>query len=283
MLALLEDFLIENATPQERVLFERAYNVFDRYELSIQDAEIVQNIVLQDESDPGNTLTYLRDQFTGFLSSLLAQHQVRVFSDTIPFDLLIDLNDVLIRLPDYEDPEAILQITQQHLSSTETFAELVEHLTDHAAENVLNHLDFVSQMLIVRIEELMDQALVDEVDQTEQLEKSARTERYRKLMDFLQLKENDTLIQSLISQGVEANLPFDVYVNLLGHDFENLPKDAIAINLLAMAILSTDGYENPPQRIQLSMDSLLSDVHLITEVSLAIRQLYVKFTQHEQT
>jgi hypothetical protein len=279
MLDILQQYLNECASPEDAAVLGAAQDVFDKMGLETQDMGYEQILILADNSDPGETLTSIYNLTRQLQDSLLHQHGVRVI-DYCPIGIQTDMLNALLEIPELEDKHDVIAIAKQPLNALEVFAELVEKVTQHDAHNLLTHLDFVSQSLITQVAEIADQDQFKQDDEVERLAKQGRIAKFKLFMDFAQSKHSD--IQKLVAQGVDAGFPFAMYVNLIGRDFEAMEIPEASINLLGMALLSEDGALNPQALISDRLELLIADPDRLTKVSMAIREMLLRFAQYEQ-
>lgn len=279
MLDILQQYLNECASPEDAAALGNAQDIFDRLGLQTQDMGFEQILVLADDVDPGQTMSDLYHLTQQLQDSLLHQHGIRVINGC-PVAIQTDILNALLEIPELEDKHNVISIAKQPLNALEVLAELVEKVTQHTAEDILNYLEFVSQSLITRVAELADQDQVHEVDEAEQVSRNLRIEKFRRWMDFC--KQTQSAVQQLIQQGIDAGFPFAMYVNLIGRDFEAMPEEEAAINLVGMAFLSEDGASNPQALIQERLELLIADPEKLTRVSMTVREMLLRFAHYEQ-
>lgn len=279
MLDILQQYLNDCASPEDAAALGAAQDIFDRFGLQTQDMGYEQIIILADDSDPGETLQSIVNLTSELQDSLLHQHGVRVYDQT-PISVQTDILSALLQIPELEDKHDVISIAQQPYGAVEVLAELVQHVTQHTAEDLMTHLEFVSNQLIQSVANLASQNQIREDDEMERLNRNARIDRFGRFMDFCKLTESP--IQQLIKQGVDAGFPFEMYVNLIGRDFEQMPVEEAAANLLGMALLSEDGYANPGAIIAEKLELLIADPEKLTKVSMAVREMLLRFAHEKE-
>jgi hypothetical protein len=280
MLDILQQYLNECASPEDGAAIGAAQEIFDKLGLQTQDMGFEQLIILADDSDPGQTLTDMYNLTRQLQDSLLHQHGIRL-SDMCPIGIQTDILNALLEIPELEDKHDVISIAKQPLNALEVLAELVEKVTHHSAETILEHLLFVSQSLIAQVASLADQDQVKEDDEAERLSRKGRIEKFTLWMDFC--KQTQSEIQLLVKQGIDAGFPFAMYVSLIGRDFEAMPEADAAINLVGMAFLSEDGAGNPQALIAERLETLIADPEKLTRVSMSIREMLLRFAHYEQS
>lgn len=280
MLDILQQYLTECASPEDMAVIGNAQDIFDKLGLQTQDMGFEQILLLADNSDAGQTLTDIYNLTRELQDSLLHQHGVRVL-DSCSVSLQTDILNALLQIPELQDKHDVIAIAKQPLNAIEVLAELVEKVTQHSAIDILTHLDFVSQNLIQQVANLVQEDQFKEDDEQERLSKKMRVDKFMLFMDFRNSK--DSAIQLLVKQGVDAGFPFEMYINLIGRDFEAMPEADACTNLLGMAFLSEDGAANPQALIQAHLEMLIADPERLTRVSMLIRETLLKFAHYEQS
>jgi hypothetical protein len=283
MLDILRDYLVEATSPENVDLIEKAHEAFDRIGLQDYTPGFEQLLMINDESDEGDTLGGIMDLTRSLGDRILQQHAIRVLEEctiasrTEFIDALVDLQNASDHVPD------ILRIIGQEHSPEECFSELVALVGSNEAEHYLVDLEYVSQALIERIKETvehMEFATTEEADQ----EREFREERITKFNNFMHfLLDPELAIADLVHKGIDAGYPFVLYTNLIGREFEGMDPVLAAQNLLAMAFYSGDGYGQPIQIIKQHLEELVSDVDVLTKIDIALNDNLVRFAAYETT
>lgn len=283
MLDILRDYLVEATSPENVDAIEAACEAFDRIGLQDYTPGYEQLLMINDESDEGDTLGGIIDLTKQLADQILKQHSITVSDDctlqtrTEFVQALYDLQQASDHVPD------ILKICAQKLDPEEVFAELVALVGTHEAEAYLIDLTYVSQSLINRVAEIarsMEFAGVEE-DESERTFREERIVKFNRFMHFI--LDPELAISKLAHMGVDAGFPFVVYANLIGREFEELTPEVAAQNLLGMAFYSGDGFGSPTTTIKANIENLVSDVDAITKIDIAMTDLLVRFSAFEST
>lgn len=280
MLDILHDYLVDATSPENVDSIERAHEAFDRIGLHHYENEFQEIIMISDERDEGDTLGSIIDLTKHLAGQILTQHSITVSDEctvttrTEFINALMDLQQATDHITD------ILSICAQQNDPEELFAELVALVGTHEAEHYLVDLEIVSPMLITRIKELVDREILadDSVDQ-DRMNREERIMRFNHFMHFI--LDPDLAIMQIAHMGVDAGFPFEIYANLIGRDFEGMEPVVAAQNLIGMAFLSEDGFQNPTSIIKANIDQFVSDVDVITKIDIAVSDLLVRFQTYE--
>jgi hypothetical protein len=281
MLDILRDYLVEATSPENVDAIEKAHEAFDRIGLQDYNPGFEQLLMINDESDQGDTLGGIIDLTKSLANGILKQHSITV-SDEATVSILTEFIDALVELQQASDhiPE-ILKICAQKHDPEELFSELVALVGSQEAEHYLVDLVYVSDALISRIEELArsQEFGTHNEEDSEREFREARITRFNRFMHFLM--DPELAISKIAHMGIDAGYPYVVYANMIGREFEELDATSAAQNMLGMAFYSGDGFGNPQDVIKTEMDNLVSDVNKITQIDIAVSDLIVRFQAYE--
>lgn len=281
MLDILRDYLVEATSPENVDAIEKAHEAFDRIGLQDYNPGFEQLLMINDESDQGDTLGGIIDLTKSLANGILKQHSITV-SDEATVSVLTEFIDALVELQQASDhiPE-ILKICAQKHDPEELFSELVALVGSQEAEHYLVDLVYVSDALITRIDELAraQEFGTHNEEDSEREVREARITRFNRFMHFL--LDPELAIAKIAHLGIDAGYPYVVYANMIGREFEELDALSAAQNMLGMAFYSGDGFGNPQGVIKTEMDNLVSDVNKITQIDIAVSDLLVRFQAYE--
>lgn len=278
MLDILREYLVDAASPEELDMVSNAHDIFDQLGFEGYDEWFIQILALDGDTDPGNTLASILNLTRQIQEGVLHQHGVRP-ENLCNIQFLTDIIRVLLEIPQTSMLHDIQAICQQPTSAEERFCEVAERLSKHTVEETLPLITFVSQQLMQNILAMGVEEEHHEDDEPDRIFRAERIKKYRSFLDSVQTREIE--IQALVEKGVDAGFPFRMYINLIGRDFEAMLPEIAACNLVGMALLSNDGFENPESYISEHIDALISDPDTVTRVMILIRDLLMRFNQHE--
>lgn len=270
MISELQSYLIETATPQQGASLTSAQNLFDRLGMEAHDDAFLEILMCDDDADSGETMARITDLTDQLLVAVLSQHGIMVTDDATVQDMTAIVT-VLLDIPGWEDQHGLLVVAQQPKATIERLAELVEIVSGSAAETTMTLLDSVEASLLCKIASLCGQNLIDE-DELDSLGfRQARLDEYRKYVDQNQLQ--NTQLQVMIANGLNAGYPFRLYLDEIGRELEQLPPLVAAQELVGMAVLSSDAHTNPDASILPQLEFLIADPDQRTRVHAAARNL----------
>lgn len=278
MLDILRDHLSQAATPELLAVIEAAHDVFERigledYEQGFEELLMTGEDEVASDVDPVMAISALTDEI---LRKILREHGVMA-SEEANTVFLTTLVTAILDLQDWEDLDTIERICTLDGPPEEIFGELVALVSQENVDEVMTMLVTVDQFLITRMKELTvrPDPVSDYAERTEQ----ARGYILKLQALFRLVGTNKLKTARLLTEGFTVGLPFMVYADVLGREFETLTVDKAAAELLAMALISSDGSENPRSVITQNIEHLISNIDQVTRVDVAIGDLLLRLSQ----
>ncbi|WP_429321831.1 hypothetical protein [Paraburkholderia sp. GAS448] len=256
---------------------DEAHSVLDEFGVEDYSDIFVQILMMDDVVDRGQTVQDVYDATHDLQAGLL-----RALGVTVSDEARVDHLSVLLRglkaIERFHDPAAILRHCELESHPEDLLAEVLGLTIGTPAEELLVDLHGVDQPAIQRIIEVaIAQVQAQSEDQTPEDERPDKTpyvQAWRRFREFT--GGPPVLLERFFSDGLDVGYPFALYVNMIGPELETLPPGVIAANLVAMALISSDGNANPRTVISAHIDTLLHDLDLITKVTIEANDLLVK-------
>jgi hypothetical protein len=278
MLDILRAYLVEAAPPEFVELIDDAHRIFVQMNLPHYEDGFVEILQMNDSIDAGDTVMLINNQTVGILDSLLMERGVTT-SETCTLHMKTELMRGLMLLEHFENPQQILDIMYSDVSEVEKVAEALEVVIELDAEEILQSLDDVSPNCIGSLKDLLESQDANELDESEVIFRAQHVEMYTKFREFLAVKT--LIMDELFTRGIDICLPFKVYLDVFGRNYEALSPDDAAANLIAMALASSDGMTNPMSAIKPHLESIIADPTQITRIDIRITDLLLRFNQYE--
>lgn len=272
MFELLRNFLIDNVTPELRDSITTALVQFD--ELNIEDYQLeYESILLCDNDlDINEVPTKILSLTIQYQQEILRAHGITL-NDVTSIRNNNIIIDALLDLPDYSDKELILRTVELDLNSNEVCAELLSLVCNLSVDELLILIEDVDTSFIGKVKSIFEE---DPVEYTEEelliREKCITT--YKRYMGYVQAPLQLT---KFISNGIGIGHPFAVYANLYGSDLEAFTVEIASMELLGIALISSDGYLNPISAIKANLNNYISDMDKLTKIDIKIGQLLIGF------
>jgi hypothetical protein len=277
MLDILDDYLSSVASPQQRSSIREAIALFDRFEIENYEDDYVSQLMVGDDADTGVTLDAI--------IQITRTNQFQIFQEhglVIDENAAISLNNIFLKglllIPDYDDAAGLYDILKTDTDSLDIIAQVIGLVTGHTADELLPSIENADSRILQLMVEKLDKATMFDMVEDPVL----KQERIRRYNQFIHRSEIPHLkLAYLLERGMDVGHPFIVYLNLIGQDFDEMEVPAIANELVAMTIISSDGSDNPRAAIQEHIERFVSSMEKITKIDVAVGELLLKIAKHE--
>lgn len=273
MIDILRDYLAQASSPEFMQAIDEAHAVLDDFGVEDYPDIFVQILMMDDVVDRGQTVQDVYDATRDLQVGLLKALGITVSDDARVTQLTVLLRG-LKAIESFHDPHAILQHCELQSHPEELLAEVLGLTTGTPAEELLVDLHGVDQPIIQRIVEVAITMVEDQAPEGERPHKTQYVQAWKRFRAFTD--SPPVLLERFFADGLDVGYPFTLYVNMIGPELETLPPDVIAANLVAMALISSDGHGNPRGMISAHIDTLLHDLELTTKVTVAANDLLLK-------
>lgn len=276
MLDILDSYLSSACMPDLKEAIRHAHELFDRYGLDTYEKDFEEFLMTGDQADSGRVLQDVYDLTRSLQFKILEEHQLVIHEDTRPSVLNIFLEG-LLRLPDYDDPDALYGILIQPNDAMELIAECIALVMGYSADHLHQYVTYCGSALLQQVVRKLDQKHFAASDE-EIVAKRERVQAYNTFLAVAQIKQ--LKIAYLLEHGLDVGHPVMIYLNLIGQDFDEMEATYIANELVAMCLISSDANTNPRQVVTEQLDKYVSDMNKITKVDLAVGELLLKLSAH---
>lgn len=272
MLDILEDFLNKSAGPEMRDMVVEACDCFDKIELPHYDDSYVQLLMLSDTMDVNDVLPSILSNTLEIQKGILREQNIYLNEEAkIPTYTIIIGG--LYDLFHYGDKQTLSRILNNGLDSNEILAELLALTTNKTVDELLVEIDDVSRSFIVALNEHVNAIPEPELPAENQII-DMHVKLIKRFCDMIGKTDLDTV--KLLDTGITVGYPFMLYGNSIGRDLEAKSVQDAAYELVAMALISVDGCENPIGIIGAYIDHYIADVDKVTRITIAVSDLVVK-------
>lgn len=269
----LKQYLKDNVSPEMYEMFRDADEALKKNNDMDHD-DVFDDILMQDGSvDTGETQREIFAAYDRILRRNLGDYSVTATEDATIAQMTTLLNGIG-SIMTFDDADTLLQTSTLELNPQECLAELIALCAGENIEDMLTYIGTVSSALITRVRELAtkeEQMLMTPEELAREKELAHSLKVFCNFIDNHNLRTN-----VLISNGVGVGFPFLVYANTIGRDFETMIPLRAAQEMIAMALISSDGYANPRSVIKPNIDKFIADVDLITKIDIMISDLLVR-------
>ncbi len=279
MLDILRDYIAGTATSELLIALEQAHAGFERIGLENYEQGF-EELIMTDrlgDVDTGDTLVYVERLTKELQHKILNNHGVMV-SEEAGIDVMRALIDGILDVQNYEDVTAIKRALETDESPEEQFASILSMVTALEAEEILLDVETVDAALLTRIGELsVEEPEVGDVEEAE-----VRNQHLRMLRVLCSmLATNQLVVMQFLRDGLDVGYPFEVYFNLASPHFGEMKPEHIAQEMMAMALISSDGLGEPLAVIRTKLDDISTDMDVITRTNIALRTMVVDFEKFQ--
>lgn len=280
----LRIYLLDNSSPEVYDLMTNAMAILDDlYPVDIHN-KYLELIMIQDTN--GNELIGDIDVLESillltkhYLNKILNEHGIIVNED-IPISKLIILVEAMIDIQDYEDTDTILNIINLEIAQEEKIAEILSLITPIDQSEILLELESVDTTLIDRLKEFICRDIVVAEQEVDISDDSKYLNEIKSFSSFTQGR--DLIAMKLIESGVKPGYLFNVYLNMVSDDIQQLDPTIIATELLAFCFISLDGFSNPKATVAKHLESIVSDMRLITRIDIKLNEILSKYLIYKE-
>lgn len=270
MLDILDQYLSTTVPMELKTAIEQAHAVIDRVDIPNYEQGFEELLMIDDNTDSGGTQAAIVQLTIALLHKILMEHTVRVSEDT-PLDMLTQIVTGVMDLQTYDNKQEMLKTVSGDGAPEELFAEVMALVTCQSAEELLSHIESVSQFLITRIKEISTED--DETNITDD-ERKLKSVLMTDLTCFcIMVDDHDLYANKMLESGMDVGYPFIVYADMVGREFEGMDPKQAAKELFAFALISVDGNGNPRAIINENLEQYVTDIDHTTRINMAVGDL----------
>lgn len=266
----IRSFLADSATLTVSQTMAAAFELFDRIGFNDYEEGYIELVMTDDMVDIGDTVLHMVDLTRKIQDQILLEHGVVLQADTF-MGIANDIIGGILDIQEYENAVDILQTVDLRLSPEEVFAELIALVAPHTADEILTHLDSVSVMFIAKLRAMAKQRDYPELPNEDRETQKKMVQQLVRLV--ASSHQHDFEIVKMIKAGVAVGLPFATYTSMIGKDFDAMDARSCSYELVGCALVSSDGHNNPVIIIKNNLEHLLSDLSVITKVSIQVADI----------
>lgn len=274
MLDLLRDYLNQVSTPEVGLQVEKACQALEKIEADDYEYQIEEYLQLDDTVEPGVTEQRILALLYNQLHDVLHDHAIWLSVD-MNMDMLADIVLGLIDLQQHEEKTQLIAATGDDITVNERFCELMRFVTRYEVEELLPHVNMVSPSFINMLQQQEEEAQEFEPEEV-------MADRRQKIETFLRYDASlpegaPATMKDVLRSGVDVGLPFQLYIGLVGEQFEKMQTEEIAETVFGFAMISFDGASDPVGTIKAHLETYLSNPDTITAVVAMVQQLMARF------
>lgn len=270
MLDILQQYLDENATAEGNIVIKDSVQLFEDLTLPDYEEKYEQLIMQNDSLDSGSVLLGIHDITLDLVTQILHEHGLFLVEET-PLAIANKFLRAIIEIQVYDNPEDVNNVCLLDDSETVVISELFSLVSEMPVDEMLIHIDRVDASLITRIGEL---AVLWEGENLDTDNIQLAKELVLKLKAFTRfIMSSNLMAVNLLTNGGSAGFPFSFYLDLIGREVEMLKPEYAAKELVAMALISSDGHALPQIAIRTHIEKYMADSLRVALVDIEVGKL----------
>ena len=273
MLDILKDYLATAVTIEMKDAIVKAHHLFDIIQLPDYEKGFEEILMLDDTVDQGVTQSVIIDLTKSLQHKILLEHGVTLHEDA-DMEVLSNFIQGIILLQSYSDRATILRVAALPGTPEEVFAELIALVVACPADELVNDIESVNQLLIGRICDMAEDFVERPPTEAEQIAQIKYKNMFTRISELFSGVAFG--ITPYLQNGLDLGYPFLIYITLIGTELEELPIDLIALNLFMLAMISEDGIDKPRAVIQEHIGEYIFDIDKVTRIDIEIGNLLLK-------
>jgi hypothetical protein len=273
MLPEIESFVVDNYITETSDLLLDCFDTIDDAQLPDAYQDFISILMNVNNTATGELSNSFYHHVDFVISSVVRSHGITL-SEECTLETKNEILKALLILPDYDDVESIIRIGECDYTSIEKFIELLK-LVILADENYFIYIEEVSDSLINTLMDLSIRRLVPE----EAIDHSAYINAIKEYKTFIQPQELEVF--RLIEQGYPLGMDISYYYNYL-HMEDKTPYN-IAKEIMGFILISSSNNGDVLQILKDTIETISSDINLISLINFQMVRLIQEFDQHKIT
>ena len=272
MLDILNQYLDTAVTVEMKTVISEAISAFDKIGFETYDNDFESVLLLSDTVNTSDTVDSIVKLIKDFQYDILKNHGIYLNEEaSIEMSTLfiVGLMDIQV----YNNKAELLKTTQLDLNANEVLAEVIALVCNKNADELLLVIDSVDTSFIGRLKDITDEQETP-VTEEDAIQKQKYAIDIKRFANYVQHKLQ---IQTLLTEGLDVGFPFIIYGNITGKDLEEMTVERASAELVGMAIVSSDGANNPLSIIRNSLDTYITNVDKATKIDIYVNKLLMGF------
>lgn len=270
---LVDDFIDANLGPEMAAEVRRALNLCTFFNVEDVYDRLIDIIVLEGIEQPDGIRDGFYEALIDTLRGILKAHTI-VLAEEATLEQINELLTALARIQYREDYSNYLRILEGTESDIEQFTEIMSDLCE---------LDQVSLLdLIVAFDsstiDVLKQYMYNKEEENTELKEENKELRKQLQLFFKADEKKESIGSQLAETGMLVSVPFHVYIPYIHEVLEEEKSPAkLALHILSVLYMSTDGYQNPLELYRQHSIELLGDINRTSAVEVRLLEMLSSF------
>lgn len=270
-------FVNDNYPPIKQELFNRAFEIFDDYEIEDYDTPFMDMMHVFDNSDYATFISEFESKISNTLLTIIEEHGLRLVDDVSIGDV-VEIAKALLDIQSYEDKESIIRTLEtEYEDDVEKLAELFSLVSSFDVQRLSTIVDDFNNGIFSTLEKYVntEDTDVSEAVVVTDIDKAivSNLRNYRTFVEDDQL-----IIFKVIEMGFSVGLEFSLYGRYLKRfiqEFDDIEK--MAKEYFGVLIASKESHNNPLGYYRRVSSEYIDDLNIISKVDNALAKIYNDF------
>ncbi len=280
MLAILQDHLSLTETPEMINLYERAIDLFEKYDLEDYEMGYDDILMSADGAVDGISISgndALHGLTVRYADLILTEHQIVLSNEATLLHRILVLE--FIRQIEYTElvSECFETLSSEDWDNLDKFGKCMEIVSGVVEEDSMLFLEQVPDCVIKTMQEYFGRRVELEVA-TETLDQSVK-DVFREMDKYVRIIKGQEMRSAkyLFDEEGCVGLPFEHHFNQNKDYLLKLPLQAMIYECIGFALLSEDGLANPEKIILASVGAYIGDLDRLTVIQYEISKILIDY------
>lgn len=252
------------------------FSLFDYFEYKNWDTDLIDLIAAADYTDTGALPTLFLGVLHKKLDYVLNEHTVRMTSDATIGNKK-EVLTALARLQSLEDYTGVIALLESLEDDITKFSLIISDFCSLESTEVAILTEHFSPLLLERLK-----LFIYAKEQNEHTELAFPPEVLANATAFFKFKQDSTIGLNLIQNDVLVGCSFQSYIPYIEEGMLTGDTATIALNMLSLLVLSSDGYSSPVDTYRTYSMQLLHDLNTVSAVEVALISLIASFDEYKK-
>lgn len=280
MLAILQDHLSLSVPPELFALYERANDLFDKYDL--EDYQLGYEDLLVSADGAGDGVSVMDNDAIWrltmqYLRQITTEHQIRL-SDEAGLLQYIQVLEFIRQIEATELTQACLDaLSCDEFDNKDAFERCMLIVSDIPEEESMTWVEDIPDCVIGAMREYFFRRTELEVA-TDRLDPASK-DVYREFDKFARVIKGQAMrsYRYLFEEDGELGMDFDFHWRANEDYLLALPVEALVYECIGYALISEGGLSNPQQTIMAQLGDKIGDLERLTAIQYAISKTLIDY------
>ena len=252
------------------------FSLFEYFEYHNWDTEFIDLLSAADYTDAGALPLLFIGLLHKKLDFVLKEHTVKLVEDASITDKM-EVLTALARLQTLEDYTGVIALLESLEDDVTKFSLIISDFCNLESSQVASHTEHFSPLLLERLK-----LFIYAKEQTTDAATPLPPEVLENASLFFKFNEEASIGLMLIKNDVLVGCSFKSYIPFIEEGMLVGDPKAVALNMLSLLVLSSDGFTSPLDTYRTYSMQLLHDLNTVSAVEVALIALIASFDEYKK-